>query len=216
MPPPSQWPTYRPDLFHDPKDILEEIEVRIDGLLGPVLHEGLAWNGICVFHEKSNEWDKHEFKLSLENLPKLKEFINKYFDIDRIRMINIYNLEPGARLHPHRDMEGNLILGMIRVHYCLQTNISCTLLNEHLEEGRFMSFSTSELHSAKNLGETNRFHLVLDLKSSEKHKIYFPKLSLKILLRLLDRSIRIFALLVRDLFKRPSSLISRINSLIKK
>ena len=131
-------------------------------------------------------------------------------------MINVYKLEPGACLHPHRDMEGNLILGMIRVHYCLKTISKCSLLGEHLSPGNFLSFSTSELHNAENLGDSDRIHLVVDLKTSNKNKKFFPRLSLYICFKLVDRTIRIFLLLARDVLKRPSSVILRIKSLLRR
>lgn len=212
----SNWPIFRPEIFHEPDTILEEFEMLADRLVGPVFSDKLAWNGVCVFHEKTNIWDNTQHKIDIDNLPKLKTFINDYFDIDRIRMINFYKLEPGACLHPHRDMEGNLILGMIRVHYCLKTNPQCTLLGEHLKSGHFLSFSTSELHNAENLGETDRIHLVVDIKTSKKNNKFFPKLTLNIYIKLIDRTIRIFLLLARDVIKRPSSVISRIKSLVKK
>ena len=212
----SNWPIFRPEIFHEPDSILEEFEILAESLVGPVFSDKLAWNGVCVFHEKVHIWDKTQHKIDLDNLPKLKTFINNYFDIDKIRMINFYKLEPGACLHPHRDMEGNLILGMMRVHYCLKTNPQCMLLGEHLKSGHFLSFSTSELHDAKNLGETDRIHLVVDIKTSKQNNKFFPKLTLSIYIKLIDRTIRIFLLLVRDVIKKPSSVISRIKSLVKK
>ena len=212
----SNWPIFRPNIFHEPNEILNEFEMVAEGLVGPVFSDKLAWNGVCVFHEKENIWEKTQHKINLDNLPKLKKFIKNYFDLDRVRMINVYKLEPGACLHPHRDMEGNLILGMIRVHYCLKTNPECMLLGEHLKSGHFLSFSTSELHNAENLGETDRIHLVVDIKTSAKNNKFFPKLTLNICIKLVDRTIRIFLLLLRDVLKRPSSVISRIKSLIKK
>ena len=212
----SNWPIFRPNIIHKPNEILEEFEILAEELVGPIFSEKIAWNGVCVFHEKESVWKKTQYKIDLDNMPKLKKFINNYFDLGRVRMINFYKLEPGACLHPHRDMEGNLILGMIRVHYCLKTNVHCRLLGQHLEEGHFLSFSTSELHNAENLGETDRIHLVVDVKTSEKNNKFFPKLTLNIVIKLIDRTIRIFLLLVRDILKRPSSVISRIKSLIKK
>ena len=212
----SQWPVYRPELFHEPDEILKEFESVAESLMGSVFSEKLAWNGVCVFHEKENIWQNHKNKIGLENLPVLSSFIKHYFDFNRIRMINVYKLEPGACLHPHRDMEGNLILGMIRVHYCLKTNSKCSLLGEHLSAGNFLSFSTSELHNAENLGDSDRIHLVVDLKTSNKNKKFFPKLSLYICFKLVDRTIRIFLLLARDVLKRPSSVILRIKSLLRR
>lgn len=211
----SQWPIFRPGLYFEPTQLLQEFEKEAEKAIGPVLNDKIAWNGVCIYHENEAIWRDYPHKISLSDLPNLQSFINEYFDSEKIRMINIYKLEPGACLHPHRDMEGNLILGMIRVHYCLKTNLNCTLLGEHLEAGNFFCFSTSELHSAENLGSSDRIHLVVDLKFSKKNSSFYPKLTFSIFLTLLDRLIRILFLMIRDLIKRPSSIISRFKSLIK-
>ena len=212
------WPLKQIDKFIEPNPLFEEFNLRLENILTPNIEGTSAWDGVWLYHESEIFWKEKESKIPLSELPLISSFISDNFDLNHLRQITVFRLNKNSKLHPHRDMEGNLILGMIRVHYAMKTNKDSFLVIDgkkyHIPEGRFSSFSTSELHSAENNSDQDRIHIVLDLKYCDKHKNYFPKITLKVIYDLLLNSLSILFLVLRDILLNPKSIISRISSLI--
>ena len=118
-----------------------------------------AWKGVRVF-------DLHGTNRIAE-LPELGKIVDK-IGRQHIIMINYYNLEKRSRQHAHRDMFGNLLCGVSRLHIPLQTNPQAVLEIEkqafHLGLNEVWCLDTSGLHAAYNDGTTDRIHLVIDVK----------------------------------------------------
>ena len=210
----KNWPIKSLDSFDDPKNILDEIEVAIQDKLKPVLKRNAGWQGVLLYDANKSDWNSFYNKIELDELPIAKQFINQKFDFKKILRIYLYNLVPGSALHAHRDMEGNLLMGNIRTHFCLKTNDKSHLIVDgnkfHLQAGKFASFSTSQLHNAENFGDEDRFHLVIDIENSKKNAVYFPEKSLKVMLDLFYNTCVIGALIIRDLIINPISVYKRI------
>ena len=212
------WPLKQIDKFIDPAPLLEEFNLKLENILTPNIDGTTAWDGVWLFHESKSFWKEKESKIPLSELPLINSFISNNFEMSHLRQITVFRLNKNSKLHSHRDMEGNLILGMIRVHYAVKTNKDSFLVIDrkkyHVPEGKFSSFSTSALHSAENNSDQDRIHIVLDLKYCDKHKNYFPKITLKVITDLLINSLSILFLVVRDTLLKPKSIISRISSLL--
>lgn len=214
----NNWPIVKvKDIELDTSNLLNEIQNFIEKDLKPVLDKNQSWKGICLYKKKDDGWTKNPANIPLEKLKFTSDVINKYFSLEHVQEIYVYNLEKNSRLHPHRDMEGNLLLGMMRVHLSIKTNRNAYLdigsESYHVPEGRFASFSTSELHSARNDGLEDRYHIVIDVNRCSKHNIFFPKTSLSIAISLLYSTFIIGWLVLRDLITKPDTIFRRIRAI---
>jgi aspartyl/asparaginyl beta-hydroxylase (cupin superfamily) len=96
--------------------------------------------------------------------------IRNHFKTEIISMM-FYSMIPGANIHPHRDMIGNVGWGGLRFHIPVQTNpnLIFKVSNKRvvMNVGELWALDTSYLHSVNNLGETERIHLVFDVKVND-------------------------------------------------
>jgi aspartyl/asparaginyl beta-hydroxylase (cupin superfamily) len=93
-----------------------------------------------------------------------------YFKTDIISMM-FYSMTPGADIHPHRDMIGNVGWGGLRFHIPIQTNPNLIFKVSNrrviMNVGELWALDTSYLHAVSNKGDTERIHLVFDVKVNE-------------------------------------------------
>jgi len=189
----------------DPEPLLNEFNNILESNLTAVNKKLEVWKGVTVFEKgKLNR---------LDQLPELKKLVDS-FGLENVLMINFYNLAKNSHQHPHRDMYGNSLLNVTRVHIPLQTNPKSFLEVEknryHLGLGEFWMLDTSGTHAAINEGNEDRIHLVIDLKYSPDTKQYFPKKSINQKFHLAYFSMILGCKLIRDIFKQPTSIINRV------
>jgi hypothetical protein len=133
--------------------------------------------------------------------------------------ISYFNLEVNSQLHEHRDMNGNLLFGIVRIHIPLKTNEKAFMFIErvkfHLPVGSAWALDTSGLHALANGPIGNRIHLVIDIKKSAETLQYFPKWSVSVVLHLCKFIFFMSIKIVIYLFLNPGSLIKRVKDKIK-
>jgi hypothetical protein len=77
----------------------------------------------------------------------------------------IVSLLPGKEVLPHID-EGKYYLDKDRYHIPLHTDGSLNICNNESQiyrEGELWWFNNKKIHSAKNLGQTERIHIIFDI-----------------------------------------------------
>lgn len=130
------------------------------------------WREIKVI----TDYKETDFYSLFPQLNKVKE----YFKTNIISMM-FYSMTPGADIHPHRDMIGNVGWGGLRFHIPIQTNpdVVFKVSNKRIimNVGELWALDTSYLHSVSNKGKTERIHLVFDIKVNEwaKHYLLPPR-----------------------------------------
>jgi hypothetical protein len=101
--------------------------------------------------------------------PELQK-VKFFFKTDIVNMM-FYSMTPGANIHPHRDMIGNVQWGGLRFHIPIQTNpnLIFKVSNKRviMNVAELWALDTSYLHSVSNNGDTERIHLVLDVKVND-------------------------------------------------
>jgi hypothetical protein len=111
----------------------------------------------------------YEDQSYLTLFPELQK-IKFFFKTDIVNMM-FYSMTPGANIHPHRDMIGNVQWGGLRFHIPIQTNpnLIFKVSNKRviMNVAELWALDTSYLHSVSNNGDTERIHLVLDVKVND-------------------------------------------------
>lgn len=77
-----------------------------------------------------------------------------------------YYLEPGAVIHPHRDLTGAGLNNRIRFHVPIVTNDRVEFIvdgkRERMAPGDLWCLDTSYMHQVKNNGDATRVHIVIE------------------------------------------------------
>lgn len=197
-------------LDFDAKLLLEEFINAYPQNLEKVYPENENWKGVTIFKKGES--------LNVLNLPEVEKLVAQFGRCNVIG-ISYFNLEANSQLHEHRDMNGNLLFGIVRIHIPLKTNEKAFMLIEgvkyHLPIGSAWALDTSGLHALSNGPINNRIHLVIDIKKSSKTQQYFPRWSVTIVLHLCKFIFVMSIKIVRDLFSNPGSLIKRLKDKIK-
>lgn len=198
---PAIWMT---DVVVDSSCLLEEFENSLVDKLGIVYSENSEWTGVTVFSKnKSNQ---------LDFLPKLSNFIQQ-FGSNNVLGVTYFNLAPNSSLHRHRDMNGNLLFGVLRLHIPLKTNPRAIMevqkKSYHMPVDTMWILDTSGLHALFNDGKTNRIHLVVDIKYGSATAKYFPRITLWVVLHLIQFIFIMSWKILRDLLSKPRSLLLR-------
>ena len=112
--------------------------------------------------------------------PVVKKFSSKYLlDESSIKMSVIYYLDPGAKIHPHRDITGAALNNRIRFHIPIVTNEKIRFLVDKkivkMQPGSLWCLDTSYLHSVENLSEVSRSHIVLECEMNSEIKALLPR-----------------------------------------
>ena len=198
------------DLDFDALSLQHEFEAVYAEKLETVYESNDDWKGVTVFKAPS--------KLTLNGLPELEKLVTK-LGKQNVIGISYFNLDQNSKLHEHRDMNGNLLFGIVRIHIPIKTNDEAFMIIERVKYqlpiGSAWALDTSGLHALANGSIDNRIHLVIDVKRASATQLLFPKWSLSVLLHLgAFVSIMVIKIL-RDLFLNPGSLYKRLKSKIK-
>lgn len=93
-------------------------------------------------------------------------------------LLVFYYLEPGAVLHPHRDLTGASMNNRIRFHVPVITNPAVEFMvnNEKIKmaPGDLWCLDTSYVHSVRNGGDATRVHIIVECNINDVIKSRLP------------------------------------------
>jgi hypothetical protein len=188
--------------------LLQEFEQALTGQLRQVYPKNTDWTGITVLLGKKID--------HTASLPKLTAFLEE-FGRRNVLGATYFNLAPHSVLHRHRDMNGNLLFGVMRLHIPLKTNPKAIMevqkKSYHMPADTLWALDTSGLHALENSSDENRIHLVVDVKYGPETAKYFPALSLPVAMHLTGFVFIVAGKVLRDVITKPASLLSRLRSL---
>ena len=119
-----------------------------------------------------SDWDELESVnypayAELPEAAKLVRALMTRMDGERLGRVLITRLKPGGCIAPHRDLEQHA--GYYdRFHIVLRSNEACAFRcgveTVVMERGECWSFNNALEHSVQNNGDTERLHLIVDLR----------------------------------------------------
>ena len=151
----------------------------------------------------------------IKSVPNCFKHIFEYLGDVNILGIGYYKLKANSKLHKHRDMNGNLLFGVLRIHIPIKTNKKAFMIvgekKLNLPLNTAWILDTSKIHGLENYGTEDRIHLVIDIKKGKKTADFFPK-GFGVKIHLITFVFILIMLLIRDIFKNPLSIAKRIRS----
>lgn len=94
-------------------------------------------------------------------------------------VLGFYYLEPGARIHPHRDLTGASLNNRIRFHVPIVTNPGVDFRVSGrkivMKPGDLWYLDTSYRHSVANTGQKARVHLIIECAITDKIRPAIPR-----------------------------------------
>jgi aspartyl/asparaginyl beta-hydroxylase (cupin superfamily) len=205
---PAIWQT---DTLVNSAKLLHEFEEALKLQLHQVYDKNKDWTGVTVLRGSKVD--------HLASLPFLVEFLEQ-FGRENVLGVTYFNLAPHSVLHRHRDMNGNLLFGIMRLHIPLKTNPKAMMEVQkkkyHMSIDTLWALDTSGLHALENGGDHNRIHLVVDIKYGDATAKYFPAFSLPVILHVTTFVFIVLGKILRDMVTNPSSLLARASSLFER
>ena len=163
------------------------------------------WTGVCVYNKLGLNY--------LAELPALESLLTR-LGLEHVTGVTYFNMAPKSTLHRHRDMHGNLLFGISRLHIPIKTNVQAILEVErkfyNLALNEIWCLDTSGLHAAWNNGEDNRIHMVIDVRRHRETEKYFPRWSPSVIIHLARFIVIVSLKVTRDIVYQPKSLLKRI------
>lgn len=102
-----------------------------------------------------------------KSLPKLLDKVMELVKGKHLAWAGVLNLAAGGEIKPHEDTT-KLPVDYKRIHVVIKTEPGCTLKTGdeelHMKTGEVWWFNNRIMHSGKNESDTNRIHMVLDIK----------------------------------------------------
>lgn len=201
---------FRTDEVVDHHTLLEEFNTTMNEHLKVVYPKLESWTGVVVYERNG--------KNELERLPELRKVVDT-IGRENIAGVTYFKLKEGAIQHEHRDMYGNLLFDCSRIHIPLQTNAKAFLMVERVEYnlglGELWCLDTSGRHAAKNEGDNDRIHLVIDVLRCPATEKYFPSRNFETRLHLCKFCVIMGWNVLRDSVLRPKSVLKRVRGLRK-
>lgn len=119
------------------------------------------------------------FEVNLDpNLPFARKVLDE-LGAEKPEVFGFYYLEPGARIHPHRDLTGASMNNRIRFHVPVVTNpgVEFTVSGERIpmKPGELWYLDTSYKHSVANTGDESRVHIVVECAVNDKIRGIIPR-----------------------------------------
>jgi hypothetical protein len=195
---------FRTEETADAAALLAEFERTMSQKL-EVMYDGLdAWTGVTLYRRNGEN--------ELAALPALRAVLDR-IGMEHIGAVFFFKLKAGSTQHEHRDMQGNLLFGCSRVHIPLQTNPGAQLIVErqayHLPVGEVWCLDTAGRHAARNTGEDDRIHLVIDVMRSPATERYFPPRNWETRVHLTKFVAIMGWKIARDAVSKPATLVGR-------
>ena len=199
---------FKSDERVDSQALLDEFVSWPHDPLRPLYSGNDDWTGVTV--------------LERPHLDRLKELPALAALVDRVGRayvtgVRYFNLAPHSTLHRHRDMYGNLLFGVSRLHVPIKTNPGAILevqrIPYHLGLGEVWCLDTSGLHALRNTSDENRIHIVIDVQRDPRTERYFPRWTAATVLHMARFIAIISWKIARDLIRRPGSIAGRIRGI---
>lgn len=129
---------------------------------------------------ETNKNSKERIEIStLINCKYFKNTLAFLFDFEKsnsctIKKASIVLLEPNKKVHPHID-PAIILSDKDRYHICLKTQgslINCEDESITFSEGDMFWFDNKKVHSAENLGDEPRIHIIFDVAKNRPSIFY--------------------------------------------
>ena len=135
-------------------------------------------NARTAVHEIGKYSDLRWFQVPLDpTWPIAKKMLDK-LDVSQAELLVFYYLEPGAVLHPHRDLTGASMNDRIRFHIPIVTNDNVEFVVNgekiRMATGDLWCLDTSYTHSVRNDGDRTRVHLIAECAISPEVRKVLP------------------------------------------
>lgn len=163
-------------------------------------------------------WDKVEFDFQPAIL-KIDQFLG--LDCQDGGMRVLYFLDPGARIHPHRDYSGPSVNDRIRFHVPIITNPDVEFYVDKrrivMLPGELWMLDTSYLHSVYNGGSSTRVHIVYEVEVNSHIRQFLDDSianRIHVIKFFLISVFKVMKLFVVDFFKNPVVFKARFGVLI--
>src|SRR5215218_5564073 len=126
-------------------------------------------NNIISIHNDASLERVYSNTALLQHCPYLQSVID-YFECEKTS-VRLMKLEPRALIKPHSDHELSFEEGEARFHITVKTNPGVIFLLENerviMQEGECWYLNLSLKHSVRNESDTERVHLVIDIRVNE-------------------------------------------------
>lgn len=158
---------YKSKLFSDDEvKELASLAKNMEMSKSPV-HEGNLTYSSLKWYQVSLS---HEYPLCRRILDEL--------GVEKPELFVFYYLDPGACLHPHRDLTGATLNNRIRFHVPVITNPKVEFIVDGdrivMEHGDLWCLDTSYVHSVKNAGDDTRVHIIVECDINDKIRSRLP------------------------------------------
>lgn len=98
--------------------------------------------------------------------------------VEKPELFVFYYLDPGAYLHPHRDLTGATLNNRIRFHVPVITNSKVEFIVDGdkvvMTPGDLWCLDTSYVHSVKNSGDDVRIHIIVECNINKQIRSRLP------------------------------------------
>ena len=188
----------------DHKGISDYFFSNIENKTSKIINTNDGWVSKVIYKKNKDK-----------SVPDCFNHVLEYLGAVNVLAIGYYKLKANSQLHKHRDMNGNLLFGVLRIHIPIKTNKKAFMIVGNKKLNLPLStawiLDTSKIHGLENFGSEDRVHLVIDIKKGYKTNQFFPK-GLGVKLHLFGFVFILMGLLVRDIFTNPFSIVKRIKS----
>jgi len=130
--------------------------------------------------ENSNYGNIDWFNVFLDDKSQIYQKFKSFFRLsdEDFTLAVFYYLEPGAQIHPHKDLSGSSIENRLRFHIPIITNKDVKFIvdrkNVYMRPGDLWILDTSYTHSVSNNGNESRIHAVFEVKINNNIRKYLP------------------------------------------
>lgn len=129
-------------------------------------------------HADGQYSDLRWFQVDLDPHWPIAQKIISALGAEKPELLVFYYLEPGTKLHPHRDLTGASLNNRVRFHVPVITNpkVDFRVSKERvfMEPGDLWCLDTSYLHSVENGGDETRVHIIVEAYISPQMRARMP------------------------------------------
>lgn len=129
-------------------------------------------------HQEGRYADLQWFQCDINLNWPIAEKLLEELGVQNPELLVFYYLEPGAKIHPHRDLSGAALSNRIRFHVPIVTNPDVFfMVNSQrviMNPGELWCLDTSYIHSVSNEGSESRIHIVVECGINENLKSRLP------------------------------------------
>jgi len=162
-----------PGAFVFCQDFLSEAELR---QMATLAHEVADQKRNIATTERyaSLQW----YEVPLDPKQEVCAKLIDYLGVETPELLSLYYLEPGAALHPHRDLTGANLNNRIRFHIPIITNpgIDFRVSGQQIrmKPRDLWCLDTSYVHSVRNDGSESRVHIVMECTLTDQLRHRLP------------------------------------------